>query len=143
MLNLFKSKRKYLETAVGSETFKLGNYIFSVDHSQSVVEIGDHEIIDLTIKTSEEEFDSFLASESFEFSWALYSPMFYARGIKFNQKKHLIINDKNRSEHEVGLYFMEHCDATVNISLKDDCILITGFANLFGKKYPLEIFVNY
>ena len=76
MLNLFKSKRKYVETTVRSETFKLGNYIFSIDHSQSDVEIGDHEIIDLTIKTTEEEFDSFLASESFEFSWALYSPMF-------------------------------------------------------------------
>jgi len=141
MLNFFKSKEQL--TAGLKETFLLGKNAFTIDKSESVIVIKDNEIIDLTIKTSQEEFEKFSASESFEFSWALYAPMFYARGLMFGKKKQVNINNKNMFDHEVALYFMEHGDVKVTISLKDDSILITGFAVVFGIEYPLEIFIKY
>lgn len=141
MLNIFKSKKT--ETTARKEIFVLGKNTFTIDKTQSIIEIRDSEIVDLTLKTSEKEFEQLSESESFEFSWATYSPMFYARGLELDRKRHLSINDKNRYDHEVALYFMEHGDVNVNISLKDNGVLILGNATVFGREYPLEIFINY
>jgi len=141
MLNIFKSRKT--QPSERKEVFIIGENAFTIDKSESIIEIKDKEIIDLTIKTSEKEFEKFSESESFEFSSASYSPMFYARGLDLKRKKQLIINDENKYDHEVALYFMEHCDVKVNISLKNGCVLIVGFADVFGKEYPLEIFLRY
>lgn len=141
MLNIFKTTKT--QTTERKELFILGKYTFTIDKMESIIEIKDNEIIDLTIKTSAQEFEQLSESDSFEFSWAIYSPMFYARDLKLNRKRRLIISDKNWDNHEVAVYFMEHCDVDVTITLKEDSVLIVGSATIFGQDYPLEIFINY
>lgn len=143
MLNFLKSKKTQPPSAEREEMFMLCEYKFSIDKSESTIEVGESQIIDLTIKASEKEFESLSESESFEFSWALYSPMFYARGLKLDKKKQFIVTNENMFDHEVALYFMEHNNVKVNISLKNDSVLIAGFADVFGKEYPIEIFVKF
>lgn len=133
MLNFFRSQKSKPKSTGRKEIFMLGDYTFSIDKSQSTIDVGENEIIDVTIKASEEEFEQLSESESFEFSWALYSPMFYARGIKFDKRKYLIVSDKNINDYEVSLYFMEHNDVNVNISLKDEGVLIVGWLMSLAK----------
>jgi hypothetical protein len=139
-MKFFKSKNQ--SPILKEEIFSLGSYLFRIDKSESIIQIKDNEIVDLTLKTSEQEFETYSETESFEFSWALYPPMFYARDLLFDKKKKFVINNTNKFDHEVALYLMEHNEVQVKISLEDDWILILGAAFVFGKEYPLEIRVK-
>ena len=133
MIRLFEDKENL------KEEFIIGDYEFSFDRSESVIEIEGNQIIDLTIKGNEEVFEKYSENEDFEFDWALYPPEFYAREIYLNSKGQFNINDTNKYDYEVALYFMEHNDVEIKLSIMNDWILISGWVNIFGKRYPMEL----
>ncbi|RBW57538.1 hypothetical protein DS884_10810 [Tenacibaculum sp. E3R01] len=134
MINLFKKKEEELR-----EVFLIGNYDFSFDKENSTIEIENNQIIDLTIKSSEPVFEELCESDEFEFGYGLYPPEFNAHEIDLGRKKQIRINEKNLYDYEIALYFMEHNDVKINLSLTEDWILIMGFTSISGKEYPLEI----
>ncbi|MFA8434286.1 MAG: hypothetical protein ACEPOZ_07195 [Marinifilaceae bacterium] len=125
---------KYLK-----EEFIVGDYEFSFDRTESTIEIEGNQIIDLTIKGKEEVFEKYSENDNFEFDWGLYPPEFYARGIDLNSRGQFEINQTNLYDYEVALYFMEHNDVEINLSVMENWILISGWTNIGGKQYPLEI----
>jgi hypothetical protein len=133
MFRLFKKKENL------KEEFIIGDYEFSFDRTESVIEIEGNQIIDLTIKGNEEVFEKYSENDDFEFDWGLYPPEFYAREIELNNKGQIKINETNKYDHEVALYFMEHNDVEIKLSIKNDWVLISGYTNIFGKRYPIEI----
>ena len=137
MRNMFKKKTN--ETEEIKEEFSIGNYEFSFDHENSTIEISENKIIDLTIKTDENVFDKLCKNDDFEFSYGIYSPEFYAREIDLGKKKQIIINEKNQNDYETALYFMEHNNLNINLSLLPNWILIVGWTKISGKEYPISI----
>ncbi|WP_420551968.1 hypothetical protein [Tenacibaculum aiptasiae] len=121
------------------ERFSIGDYNFSIDRNESIIEINGNQIIDLTIKADENVFDQLCDKENFEFSYGLYPPEFYAHQIDLGKSKQIVINEQNQNNYEVALYFMEHNDVDVNISILNNWIIILGKTYINGKKYPLEI----
>ena len=138
MFNLFKST----ETIELKEAFIIGDHSFTIDKSISTIEVVKDKLIELTLKTSESEFEKLSESESFEFSWALYAPMFYAREINLNKKGRITITHENKFDHEVALYFMEHCDVNATIQVNEKVIIVEGTVEIAGKNYPLKIQVT-
>jgi len=134
MRNIFRKKTKEIK-----EEFSIGNYNFSFDYENSTVEIDGNRIVDLTIKANENVFDSLCEKDDFEFSNGLYAPEFYARNIDLGKKAQIVINEKNQSDYETALYFMEHNDVNVNLSIHPYWILIVGWTNISGKEYPIAI----
>ena len=134
MINLFKKKNREI-----SERFTIGNYEFSFDKENSKIELDGNKIIDLTIKASETSFEKFCELEDFEFGSSLYPPEFYARDINLGRKGQIIINEKNQTHYEIALYFMEHNDININLSIRDNWILIAGWTDISGQKFPIEI----
>ena len=133
MINLLKKTENI------KEEFIIGNYDFSFDKNESRIEIEENQIIDLTIKANKELFEKYSENEDFEFNWGLYPPEFYARGIVLNNKKEIKINERNMYDYETALYFMEHNDVEIHLSLTEDWIFISGWTNISGKKYPIKI----
>lgn len=121
------------------EEFSVGNYNFSIDHVNSTVEIIDSRIVNLTIKASEDIFDELCENDDFEFSYGLYSPEFYAREIDLGKKEQIVINKKNQNDYDTALYFMEHNDLNINLSLHPNWILVVGWTRINGKEYPISI----
>ncbi|MDJ0645723.1 MAG: hypothetical protein QNJ57_07005 [Flavobacteriaceae bacterium] len=134
MVNLFKKKSEEIK-----EIFKVGDYDFSIDHENSVVETDGNEIVDLHVKANEEVFNELCENDDFEFNYGLYSPEFYARKIDLGKKRQIVINEKNQSDYESALYFMEHNDVDINLSIHEEWILVIGWTFITGKKYPLII----
>jgi len=121
------------------EEFSIGNHEFSFDHENSTIEIIGNKITDLTIKSDESVFDELCEKEDFEFSYGIYSPEFYAREIDLGKKGQIVINEKNQNDYETALYFMEHNDLNINLSLHPDWILVVGWTKISGKEYPITI----
>ncbi|WP_272151068.1 hypothetical protein [Tenacibaculum aiptasiae] len=121
------------------EKFSIGDYNFSIDRNESTIEINGNQIINLTIKADENVFDQLCDKENFEFSYGLYPPEFYASQIDLGKNKQIVINEQNQNNYEIALYFMEHNDVDVNISILNNWIIILGETYINGKKYPLEI----
>ena len=134
MINLFKKKPTEIK-----EEFIIGDYDFSIDHSNSTVKIDGNKIIDLTIKADENVFDNLCENDVFEFGFGLYAPEFYARDVDLGRKRQVIINEKNGIDIETALYFMEHNKVNINLSIHDNWILIAGWTNIMGKEYPILI----
>lgn len=121
------------------EEFSIGNYEFSFDHENSTIEIIGNKITDLTIKSDEGVFDELCKKDDFEFSYGIYSPEFYARDIDLGKKGQIVINEKNQNDYETALYFMEHNDLNINLSLHPHWILVVGSTKISGKEYPITI----
>jgi len=121
------------------EEFSIGNYEFSFDHENSTIEIIGNKITDLTIKSDESVFDELCEKDDFEFSYGIYSPEFYAREIDLGKKGQIVINEKNQNDYETALYFMEHNDLNINLSLHPNWILVVGWTKISGKEYPITI----
>ncbi len=134
MLNLFKKKTEEIK-----EEFTIGEFNFLIDSGKSIVKIDRNIIIDLTIKAKESVFDNFCQNDDFEFGYGLYPPEFYARGIELGRKNQIIINEKNQYDFETALYFMEHNDVEINLSIHDNWIIVSGYTYMSGKKYPITI----
>ncbi|MFS4484416.1 hypothetical protein ACKGJY_15485 [Hyunsoonleella sp. 2307UL5-6] len=137
MRNIFKKKTN--ETEEIKEEFIIGNYDFSFDREKSTIEINGNEIIDLTIKSDENIFDELCEKEDFEFGFGIYSPEFYAREINLGKKGQIVINEENQNDYETAVYFMEHNDLNINLSLHPNWILIVGWTKISGKEYPISI----
>ena len=134
MKYLFKKKPKELK-----EEFKIGAFDFLIDSENSVVEIFEHEIIDLTIKADANRFDELCEEDNFEFGFGLYLPEFYARGIPIDKSGQVTINKSNQLDSEVALYFMEHNDVEINLSFDRYWISISGWTQINEKRYPVSI----
>ena len=134
MINLFKKKHGEIK-----EEFTIGEFDFKVDTENSIVEIDGNEIVDLTIKADESVFYNLCKNDDFELGYGLYPPEFYARGIDLGKKNQIVINEKNQYDYETALYFMEHNDVEINLSIHDNWILVAGWTCIFGKKYPIVI----
>lgn len=134
MINLIKKKPTDIK-----EEFTIGDYDFSIDHGNSIVKIDGNKIIDLTIKADDNVFDKLCENDGFEFNFGLYSPEFYARGVDLGRKRQIIINQENGTDIECALYFMEHNDVKVNLSIHDNWILVAGWTDIMGKEYPILI----
>lgn len=119
--------------------FKVGKFDFTIDYENSIIEIENNRIIDLTIKSSETVFDKFCQDENFEFGWATYSPEFYAREINLNNSNSFEINENNLYDFEAALYFMNHNDVYVSLFMEKNSITTKGISDIMGKKYPIEI----
>ncbi|MFA0960600.1 hypothetical protein AB9P05_02210 [Roseivirga sp. BDSF3-8] len=63
----------------------------------------------------------------------------YAREVDLGPKKHLEITKHNQYDYELALYFMEHNDVRVSLSIQNDWILIEDRVNMSGAVYPLKI----
>ena len=137
MRNIFKKKTSKSEEI--KEEFSIGNYDFCFDLEKSTIEISGNKIIDLTIKSDESTFDQLCEKDDFEFSYGIYSPEFYAREMDLGKKGQIIINEKNQNDYDTALYFMEHNDLNINLSLHPNWVLIVGWAKISGKEYPITI----
>lgn len=133
MIKLFKKKEDL------KERFIIGDYEFSFDKAESVIEIDGNQIIDLSIKGSIDVFEKYCETENFEFDWGIYPPEFYAREIHLNHKGQIQINERNSYDYETALYFMEHNDVEVELSIRNGWILVLGWTTICGKRYSLEI----
>ena len=134
MINIFKKKQEEIK-----EEFSIGEFDFKIDSDNSTIEIDGNKIIDLTIKADENVFENLCENDDFEFGYGLYSPEFYAREIDLGKKNQIVINGKNQYDYETALYFMEHNDVEINLSVHDNWILIAGWTNISGEKYPIVI----
>lgn len=134
MINLFKKKQEEIK-----EEFAIGEFDFKIDSDNSTVEIDGNKIINLTIKADENVFDNLCENDDFEFGYGLYPPEFYARGIDFGKKNQIVINERNQSDYETALYFMEHNELEINLSIHDNWILVAGWTHIGGNKYPVVI----
>ncbi|UII28304.1 hypothetical protein LVD15_07715 [Fulvivirga maritima] len=124
------------------EAFLLGDYELGIDHEKSVVKVEGKKIIDLTIKASEKVFNELCETEDFEFDYALYSPEFYARQVELNEHGEILINEENQYDYDIALYFMEHNEVNVVLTVNEEWITLKGTTEVSGKKYPLEINVK-
>lgn len=137
MINLFKKKKKQIK-----EEFIIGDYDFSIDNEDSIIVIDGNKLIDIKIRADKSVFNQFCEDDDFEFGFGLYPPEFYARGIDLGRNRHIIINEENHFDYEVALYFMEHNEVNIKLSIEDSWILIVGWAYINKNKYPIDIKIN-
>ncbi|MCX2680053.1 hypothetical protein OOZ15_08900 [Galbibacter sp. EGI 63066] len=121
------------------EEFSIGEYDFSFDKENCSIQIEGNKIVDLAIKANEFVFDNLCESDEFEFGYALYPPEFYVGELDLGSKGHIVINDNNQDHYEIALYFMEHNNVNINLNLHGNWILIAGWTNISGKRYPIVI----
>ena len=134
MINVFKKKKEKIK-----EEFTIGEFDFKIDSANSTLEFDGNKIIDLTIKADQNVYENLCEDDNFEFGYGLYPPEFYAREIDLGKRNQIVINEKNQYDIETALYFMEHNDVEINLSVHDNWILVAGWTYISGKKHPIII----
>ena len=121
------------------EEFKIGEYDFSIDFDNSIVDIEAGRIFELEIKGDADTFEELCENDDFEFSSELLPPKFCARNIFIGTGNRIVINEKNQNDFDTELCFMDDNDLAITLSIDNHWIIVTGSAYIDGKKYPLSI----
>lgn len=119
-MNMFK---------IGDTDFGIGKVSFSVKN----------DLLDLDITGSDDVFDKLMEDDNSEWSWALYPPRLYLRGVPFKGNE-LVIDDDLLNNYDITLYIMEHNDFTGTLKVTDTGVEISGKAYMDGE--VLELFVR-
>lgn len=116
-------------------TFRIGDTEFGIGEVGFSIEDG---ILELEIAGDEEIFEQLVQDDDSGWSWALYEPQIYFRGIPF-EGKDIIIDEVMPDSYEIALYMMEHNDFTGKVSISDSIIKVSGKADIMGEVYPVSI----
>lgn len=117
-------------------TFKIGETEFGVGKVSFSI---TNDLLDIDITGSDDVFDKLTEDENSEWSWALYPPRLYLRGVPFKGNE-LAIDDKLLDQYDITLYMMEHNDFTGALRVTDGRVEISGKAYIDGE--ALELFVS-
>lgn len=115
--------------------FGIGKVICSINMENSVIE-------ELVISGDEALFEKLSEEEDGQWSWALYPPELYFRGIPFatdGRKIRARINEAISDDQEVALYMMEHNDFTGEIFIENNQVSISGETDLMGELMKVEL----
>ncbi len=114
---------------IGDTDFGIGKVSFSVKN----------DLLDLDITGSDDVFDKLTEDENSEWSWALYPPRLYLRGVPFKGNE-LVIDEELLNKYDITLYMMEHNDFTGTLRATDGGVEISGKAYIDGEES--ELFVS-
>jgi len=117
-------------------TFKMGETEFGVGKVSFSI---TNDLLDFDITGSDDIFDKLMEDENSEWSWALYPPRLYLRGVPFKGNE-LAIDDKLLDQYDITLYMMEHNDFTGTLKVTDKGVEISGEVYMDGE--TLELFVS-
>lgn len=120
------------------DSFKIGNTEFGVGGVRLSM---DNNRIDLEINGDENTFDQVTGEDTSEWSWALYPPKIYFKGIPYEGKR-IVIDEACLNQYEIALYLMEHNDFTGTLEIKDKVIHVSGIVDMMGKVLPVSINVE-
>jgi hypothetical protein len=124
---------------IGTTEFGIGKIDFEIDRKKSI-------ITELVISGDEDVFEKLSEDEDGEWSWALYAPEIYLRGIPFKETNGTIsftVDEDFLGEHEAALYMMEHGDFFAEVNINNKVVKIKGRADIMGDEMDLEIEAAY
>ncbi|MEO9953542.1 hypothetical protein [Nonlabens sp.] len=121
------------------QKFIIGQNNFFFDESKCVIEYYNNEVIDFTFVGNNERFETLEENNDFEFKDFIYSPKLYIRNLTLSKNMQSLITENNHLDSEIGLYFGEHGIFIGEVCLKNNCVRIIGFGEVYGEKYPVKI----
>lgn len=119
-------------------SFKLGNTEFGIGDVQFSVK---DNLLELEIAGNDAVFKELTGEEDCEWSWALYPPEIYFRGVPFTGRN-IVVNTDFSDQYDIALYMMEHYDFTGTLEISDSSIDISGQVEIDGDALPLVISVE-
>jgi hypothetical protein len=123
--------------------FKIGNTDFKIDKGFEFTyqKDGDKFIVDLEINGDEDYFETLTEDDDSKWSWAMYAPKLYLRGITIANPNsfELALTNDLLEECEIGCYMMEHCDVFGSISYKNETLEIEGDVVISGIRDKISI----
>ena len=129
--------------------FSIGKTNFEIDFSKSKIDFDVQDNVarklSINIHGSKDIFMRLSEPDDAEWSWALYPPSFFLRGvvvkdIEQSEVKSCDIGD-NIEDLELGIYMMEYSDLSeVKIlELSTKRLVISGKVDFWGESLPFEI----
>ena len=125
---------------IGKDNFGVGKVICKIDKKNLIIS-------DLTIIGDQDTYNKLSLGDESSWSWTLYPPELYLRGIPYQLKggkiQVEITEDTPLDEFEVALYLMEHnyLEGTFIID-ENEILFFDGIADIFGEEMKLELQVN-
>ncbi|WP_283150504.1 hypothetical protein [Silvimonas soli] len=118
-------------------TFIIGSTEFGIDPGKSTI-VHDRGQLTLEIRGDEHVFTILTCNEDSEWSWALYPPHLYIRGLETKGGKAVL---NGQDDVEVALYMMEHntiLEATVSLTPANG-VEVSGLVDLIGEVQPFRV----
>lgn len=118
-------------------TFTIDGTEFGIDLSASTLEIDQTDpkrtVVSLEIRGDDQLFTALTDNEESEWSWALYPPHLYIRGLETRDAKAVL---EGGEDIEAALYMMQHNFIfNLNVTLtSNQGIEVSGLVDLMGKK---------
>lgn len=128
-------------------TFKLDGFDFGIDLDRSSFKI-DGNSLQFVINGNTEIFEAVFNDEEAPWSWSLYPPTFYIRGLEiFNLKDSLCfdyeITEDDIDEYEIDFFMMEYCTVyPCKISFKNGVFKVFGEVHDL-KESPVEMYIEW
>lgn len=116
---------------IGDTEFGVGNVHFSIENN----------LVNLEINGNEKILDELAEEENSRWSWALYPPRIYFRGVPYDGEC-IVIDESKLYDYDISLYMMEHNDFIGTLKITDENIQIQGMAGMMDGVLPVSVCVE-